>query len=327
MIKQLQHDPALVIISGFPRSGTTWLGKLFDSHPQTLYRHEPDSVQPLRWLPMIIEDDYSSYTASLRRFVKSIPKFRNPKVSASIPIFTKNFFSPAQLFMVMSSLRLVKICSSTGLSLKVPRFCIPKDHQQYTLVWKTIESTGRLGFFAEALSQKRIIHILRHPGAVISSRIRGERLNKFQGYRAAEDYEVFRIALESSIGQQYNISMNEIRRMSPVERSVWLTIVGMEKATKDLEGRTDCKIVIYEELCKHPLETIHQLYDFCNLDFAPQTHNFLQMSTSNHNMQYYSVYKDPMQTAYKWKDELEIESQKLICEYLESSSISHFWPT
>lgn len=29
-----------ILLFGLPRSGTTWLGKLFDSHPDTLYRHE-----------------------------------------------------------------------------------------------------------------------------------------------------------------------------------------------------------------------------------------------------------------------------------------------
>jgi hypothetical protein len=34
-----------ILVFGLPRSGTTWLGKIFDSHPETLYRHEPDSWQ------------------------------------------------------------------------------------------------------------------------------------------------------------------------------------------------------------------------------------------------------------------------------------------
>ena len=35
-----------ILIVGAPRSGTTWLAKILDSHPDVLYRHEPDEVVP-----------------------------------------------------------------------------------------------------------------------------------------------------------------------------------------------------------------------------------------------------------------------------------------
>src|SRR5580692_5237881 len=34
----------VILILGSPRSGTTWLAKIFDSHPDILYRHEPDEL-------------------------------------------------------------------------------------------------------------------------------------------------------------------------------------------------------------------------------------------------------------------------------------------
>jgi hypothetical protein len=37
-----------ILVLGFPRSGTTWLAKIFDSHPSILYRHEPDELTPLQ---------------------------------------------------------------------------------------------------------------------------------------------------------------------------------------------------------------------------------------------------------------------------------------
>src|SRR6185312_4530492 len=45
-----------ILIFGLPRSGTTWIGKLFDSHPDTLYRHEPDSVRRLS-MPLFPEKE------------------------------------------------------------------------------------------------------------------------------------------------------------------------------------------------------------------------------------------------------------------------------
>ena len=35
---------APILILGAPRSGTTWLAKIIDSHPDVLYRHEPDKL-------------------------------------------------------------------------------------------------------------------------------------------------------------------------------------------------------------------------------------------------------------------------------------------
>ena len=37
---------APILILGAPRSGTTWLAKIIDSHPDVLYRHEPDAAIP-----------------------------------------------------------------------------------------------------------------------------------------------------------------------------------------------------------------------------------------------------------------------------------------
>ena len=44
---------APILLFGMPRSGTTWLGKIFDSHPLVLYRHEPDTWQRLTDVPIV----------------------------------------------------------------------------------------------------------------------------------------------------------------------------------------------------------------------------------------------------------------------------------
>jgi hypothetical protein len=37
----------LLLLFGMPRSGTTWLAKIIDSHPDIIYRHEPDSREKI----------------------------------------------------------------------------------------------------------------------------------------------------------------------------------------------------------------------------------------------------------------------------------------
>ncbi len=61
----------LVLVFGMPRSGTTWLGKIFDSHPETLYRHEPDAWGRLNAMPLLAQPDqaerFRGYGQRLRR--------------------------------------------------------------------------------------------------------------------------------------------------------------------------------------------------------------------------------------------------------------------
>jgi hypothetical protein len=49
-----------VIILGLPRSGTTWISKILDSHPAVVYRHEPDSVKKLRNVPRALDIENSA---------------------------------------------------------------------------------------------------------------------------------------------------------------------------------------------------------------------------------------------------------------------------
>jgi len=40
-----------LFIVGMTRGGNTWLGKIFDAHPDVLYRHEPDSILKTKTVP------------------------------------------------------------------------------------------------------------------------------------------------------------------------------------------------------------------------------------------------------------------------------------
>ena len=46
----------MLFIVGMTRGGNTWLGKIFDAHPDVFYRHEPDSILKTRRLPAFCED-------------------------------------------------------------------------------------------------------------------------------------------------------------------------------------------------------------------------------------------------------------------------------
>ncbi len=78
----------MVLIAGMPRSGTTWLGKIFDSHPRTLYRHEPDSVLRNHALPMFIPPErFEQHGTEMVRWVERLLSVKTAKTSGKTPLF------------------------------------------------------------------------------------------------------------------------------------------------------------------------------------------------------------------------------------------------
>ena len=60
----------ILLLLGAPRSGTTWLGKIFDSHPDVLYRHEPDTLDRGGDLPkMVPVADIPAWSAEARAYL------------------------------------------------------------------------------------------------------------------------------------------------------------------------------------------------------------------------------------------------------------------
>src|SRR5699024_9917249 len=113
------HDAmnGCILIFGMPRSGTTWVGKLVDSHPETLYRHEPDSVRRLS-LPLYPEvGSAPDYRGELEQFVAALPYMRSAKVVGKQPLFAKRYQCAAALGMYRLNVAAAKAAS------RVKRHC------------------------------------------------------------------------------------------------------------------------------------------------------------------------------------------------------------
>ena len=100
-------DSRIVLLFGMPRSGTTWLGKLFDAQRQTYYLHEPDSVDANINIPLLLD----AKTAESSPLSAQLPKwFRNKaeKVIASRPFFAKDYLNPLSWGLFLASAWVLK---------------------------------------------------------------------------------------------------------------------------------------------------------------------------------------------------------------------------
>lgn len=288
-----------------PRSGTTWIGKLFDSHPDTLYRHEPDSVQKLGIPQFPEKEDAPRYRAELEQFVSSLPRMRSPEVVGKQPLFPKSYQSAVGLVAYRASVLLAK--AGSHASRHFPSVFRPTGEscEHTRLVWKSIESQGRLGVCIEALPQARAIHLMRHPCGYVASVLRGEAAKRFRDATpAAERLWVLKLLLATSSGKKHGVSLDDLARLTPEERLAWRWVLMQEKTLADIAGCERALTVNYEEVCVDPVAMTRRMFAFAGLDFRPQTERFVRKSTGATHAAYYSVFKNPRAVADHWRSEL-----------------------
>src|SRR5690349_13785638 len=89
----------VIFVFGLPRSGTTWLAKIFDSHPDVLYRHEPDiSVRGSELPRYCALDEVEPHLARTREYLERLAEVRSLKAAGPLPVFAKDHRStPARL--------------------------------------------------------------------------------------------------------------------------------------------------------------------------------------------------------------------------------------
>lgn len=95
MISSVPNTPfetGVTVILGAPRSGTSWLGKIFDSHPDVIYRLEPDSTFVGKRLPSFYEKNAGS-SADARTYLRRLADICTTKTVRVLPIFRKSHCS------------------------------------------------------------------------------------------------------------------------------------------------------------------------------------------------------------------------------------------
>lgn len=317
-----------ILLFGMPRSGTTWIGKIFDSHPETLYRHEPDSWGRLNFLPLMAPLDHANdYAADIRYFFGQLPHMKLTKVVASTPIFPKNYYSPLRYQLFRLGVFAVKAVAKIAGEQSVPTFIRVRDKARIRVVWKSIESLGRLGVIERGLRPCFGIHITRHPCGYVASVLRGELQQRFTSeISSSEDLGLLALCLDTVTAREHDLSMETLQSLHPVERLAWRWVLFNAKAMQDIADEPNCMTLRYEDLCRDPLGVAKKLFEFTHLSWNAQTERFVSQSTARDVGRYYSVVKDPMKAATKWKNELSAADIDRIYDVISKTHLSGLYP-
>jgi hypothetical protein len=87
--------------------------------------------------------------------------------------------------------------------------------------------------------------------------------------------------------------------MPAAERLAWRWVIYNEKAADELSGNPRAMTLYYEELCARPPEIARALFRFVELDWHPQSQQFVASSTSTA-----STTSIRMARKWRWRNEL-----------------------
>lgn len=315
-----------ILVFGMPRSGTTWVGKLFDSHPDTLYRHEPDSVRRLG-MPLYPEPSQAPrHRTELERFVAALPATRSVKVLGKQPLFPKHYQSAAALYACRASVMGAKIASRIWRNAPCLYRATAAGGRRARLVWKSIESPGRLGVCMQVLPDACAIHLMRHPCGYIASVLRGEAAGRFGDPRpSAEELWVLRTLLATSVGKRSAIHLDDLERLTPEERLAWRWVLTQQKILEEIGHCERVLTVRYEDVCADPLAMTRRMFAFTDLDWQAQTEAFVRASTHATQTDYYSVFKRPQDAAQRWRSELSPQVIERVMRIVRGTPLHRFY--
>lgn len=309
-------DSRVVLVLGGPRSGTSWLGKIFDSHPDVLYRHEPDTVRRFPHASCVERADLTE----TQEYLRGLFAVNTLKPAGSLPRFPKSYHGlAARVFRpsVIYGLRLLEQIPS----LRARAFATPipdmirAGQDRLTLVVKSVSARQMAGLFARTLPRAKIIFIVRDPCGQIASMMRGAALGKFGDLPVDEVFG-------TEQAERYGLTRERIRRLPEVEQYAWHWVIMNELAVAGLEAAGCSKIVKYQDLCGDPVGVSRSLFAYAGLSWHPQTVEFLARSTrASGPDRYYQVFKNPGQSLNKWRSQLASDDQRRIIEVARRSPL------
>jgi hypothetical protein len=301
-----------ILVLGYPRSGTTWLAKIFDSHPDILYRHEPDELSPAR--PDLPPE--AQITAWIRQ--------RGLRSAAKRPGFPKSW-RPAPLDRVRTAFGTAlaasgrwKTAARLTAHVGLPDFVAPDRWSRVRAAIKLVNWDGTMA--ATRMPRTRSILILRHPCGQIASVMAGLASGRFAEGRAD-------LAPARALAARRGVTAAAFDALPGPGKFAWSWLAFNEPVADGLGRLPNARIILYEELCRDPGRIARDLFAFAGLDWHPQTAAFLESSTRHGRASgYYDVFRTTGIVADRWRHVMSRSDQEAVRAAVRTSPLSGWWP-
>ncbi|HKY18671.1 MAG TPA: hypothetical protein VJL82_07030 [Rhizomicrobium sp.] len=289
----------MIFIFSSARSGSTWLAKAFDSHPDTIYRHEPDIVDRGNdLLPYWFEDDSRGSEEQAKIYLERLLSNRNLRTVGTQPFFRKSYRGDMARGIHASLIYLGKGLEKAGLAKMAQNITIPdlaRTGVTPKIVIKSVSALGRAEALIKANTAVAPVLLLRHPCAYVNSYLRGNQLGVMPPPRPLGDLLKTRSARRLDAGRAVSSAGGL------VETLAWDWLLANCEAYPAISQKG--AVLRYEDLTQNPESQLRALFSKLDLEWSDTTTQFLKASSAGDGS-YYSLARDPVAAANKWKSQL-----------------------
>lgn len=306
------------LLLGSARSGTTWLSKVLDTYPGVLYLHEP--LVRLKGTPA---------EAAFRRLVdagdmdaQETTLLWDGLLGTHFECFRPPFFPKS--FLKLSPRTIALVRGAAGYSPRGRRafgdWFAPAARSAPDLLIKEVDWQDRVLNIARGLKPERVVFIVRHPCAVVHSRLRGLKMGVIPGH----DRDAW---LERSAPQCEAVGFSErqVREMPPWEFYAldWLLQNLYYRQVAAAHPRTTT--VLYKDLCLHPERIAAEVFGFLGWEATARTNQFIRATTHakwralamrlwGGRRGYYDLYRHGSESPHGWNQAMPPEQQESVLE-------------
>lgn len=309
-------------IFGTSRSGSTWLGAIVASHPDTAYRFEPfhrakitQAREIKRLTERILAPDFNS--TDLREFYDFL-------LAADPWLYKPPFFKNDH--HVNFGRHWLWVACRTVPALGGVFKAIYRARGRPYVIFKEVNFERVLGALVHR-STIPVIYLARHPCAFVASQISGQSM----GFMLQRQYEPFRARLLSDHPDLVDRFANQLEEMTPAQFIALRWRVEVESAFAQIDHHPRVLLVFHEQLCRDPLKISNEVFNHLGLAMCDQTLDFIKASTTERDAPprsvktrrraYFNVYRDPMKSMDKWKTELNAEQRAQIDAIVSDSRV------
>jgi hypothetical protein len=303
-------------IFGTGRSGSTWLGSIVDSHPEVAYRFEPfHRLRKNGRLDAIRSDaekgkaDATTLSVLYRTLLPADP------ITTRAPFFPKSNRRSIGIDKAWALARSSALAAPMYRALYTPRAGAP-------LIFKEVTLEGLM----ERLvldAGLRVVYLVRHPCAVVSSLLRGQA----RGLMPSARRKFLPERLDRDEPDLLRRRGSEITQLSGAEQEALLWRLDVAKGFELSRTNPRVLLVVYEDLCERPKEIARQVLAHFELDMTSNTARAIDEMTSPREGarrdkwadRYFTVFRDPKAASERWRTELDPADQQAVIRMVEDS--------